>query len=361
MKRLAVTLTILLFGSPARSAYLDVGPASDASPVPRAIIEPRPRRIPPPHPINDVTQFLDKLRVGRSYAYRGLTLFPVELIEEEDDTRYATFAEALDRGWLELRDSGRVNEVIARNRGSRYLFLMGGELLFGGRQNRMLREDIMLWPDSDPVAVPVYCVQKGRWQGRTDFDRAAGLSALSLRRRAQTGASQDTVWEDVRSLAERFSAESPTEDYGAVIQSRDAEEHLKAFHGYFRRRFPRRTVGLVAARGGRLLGADIFCNRRLFEALRDEVIDSYALEVIRTGRPPTRGRLNENAARLFLARIARSRFQWAPSPGAGRSLVFEGADVRGRALVFRRAVIHLEATEGFQITPMHRLRVPPER
>ncbi len=329
----------------ATAAYLDSdyggSGQGERPPVIRPLPSPRP--FPSPREVNDVTQFIDKLRVVRPVVYRGLTLCPVVLVEEEDDTRYVTLAGALERDWLQLRDSGRVGEVIVRNRGSRHVFLMAGELLFGGRQNRMLRDDVLLWPESDAVTVPVYCVQRGRWQGREDFGVSAGLSAFGLRRQALRGASQERVWGDVRELSQAFSIRSPTEDYGAVIESGTVNRRLEGYRNYYRRCFPRRTIGVVAARGGEPLGADLFCNPRLFNELRDEVVDSYAFEVIR--RQSGAGRLNSNAARLFLERVRRSHFRSGPSPAAGRSLRFSGPGVRGRALVFRRAVIHLEASE----------------
>ncbi|NOY80882.1 MAG: hypothetical protein GXP31_07730 [Kiritimatiellaeota bacterium] len=346
---LRVFLSILLPGLCANAAYLGCDYGENGQAERPLVVRPRPVPLPHPSPAprppaaNDITQFVDKLRVARPVVYRGLTLFPVELIEQEDDTRYTTLAEALDRGWLRLRDSGEVDEVIVRNRGPRYVFLMAGELLFGGRQNRMLREDVLLWPASDDVAVPVYCVQKGRWQGGAEFDVSAGLSAFGLRRQALRGASQESVWRHVRELSQAFAVRSSTEDYGAVLESGSVNRRLEKYRVVFRRRFPRRTVGVVAARGGELLGADLFCNPRLFSALRDEVVDSFAFEAIR-GRVGA-GRPSENAARLFLERIRRSHSRMGPSPAAGRSLEFNGPGVHGRALVFRRAVIHLEASE----------------
>ncbi len=43
------------------------------------------------------------------------------------------------------------------------MVLLAGEILLGGKQNRVMTEDILLPPLSAPVDLQVYCVEQGRW------------------------------------------------------------------------------------------------------------------------------------------------------------------------------------------------------
>src|SRR5262249_54771877 len=75
----------------------------------------------------------------------------------------ATLDEAQGSGALLIteRGSATVPELIVDNRGKTHVLLLAGEILVGGRQNRVLREDILLPPLSGPRPISVYCVEQG--------------------------------------------------------------------------------------------------------------------------------------------------------------------------------------------------------
>ena len=68
----------------------------------------------------------------------------------------------------------RVPDVVVDNRGKSHVLLLAGEILVGGKQNRVLREDILLPPLSGARPIGVYCVEQGRWnEGRRDFESSS--------------------------------------------------------------------------------------------------------------------------------------------------------------------------------------------
>lgn len=56
-----------------------------------------------------------------------------------------------------------VNTLIVVNRSDKPLYLMPGEVIIGGSQDRTIGNELVIAPDSRPTQVPVFCVEHGRW------------------------------------------------------------------------------------------------------------------------------------------------------------------------------------------------------
>jgi hypothetical protein len=304
-------------------------------------------------PDNEVTRFLARLSVHAPQHFRGLTIFALELNRAEDEADYTTLDEAFRGGIIRVSDSGVVRQVVMENVSHReWVFAMAGEVISGGKQNRMVREDVLLPPNSGPVTVPTYCVEQGRWVGddRAKFEAGKTLSNYALRQKAMAGAPQAEVWRQVDAEQKRFRVDSSTQDYEAVASSPAVVRELREYRSAFDRIWVPRIVGFVVAQGDRIVAADAFCNARLFSRLRDKLIDSYAFDCV--GRfERIRPGLRQEDARNFMARIYDARFQRQQSPGAGQSLAFTGNGLEGASLINRGAVLHLHATPGYRILP----------
>ena len=64
------------------------------------------------------------------------------------------------------------------NRADKPLYLMPGEVLVGGQQDRTISEETVIAATGKPVAIDVYCVERGRWSRRSAGETEAMLSEL---------------------------------------------------------------------------------------------------------------------------------------------------------------------------------------
>src|SRR6202048_3332566 len=129
---------------------------------------------------------LGELTVGPAVTQAGLSV--LWLIGGDSKGLAAvdvlTLDEARARGALTVveRAQASVPDLIAENRGKAHVLLLAGEILIGGKQNRVLREDLLLPPLSGPRNVSVYCVEQGRWnEGRKDFESRSSVVQPSVR------------------------------------------------------------------------------------------------------------------------------------------------------------------------------------
>ena len=63
--------------------------------------------------------------------------------------------------------SGRVNKLIANNVSSDTIFIMAGEVVKGGKQDRVIAQDVVIAP-GEKIDLNAFCVEKNRWVTKDD-------------------------------------------------------------------------------------------------------------------------------------------------------------------------------------------------
>ena len=93
-----------------------------------------------------------------------------------------------------------MNTLVLLNDSKRPLILLAGEIVMGGKQDRIIARDRVVSPESDPIDLSVFCVEPTRWvQEKVNFSGGGGMVAPTVRARAMNDKSQQQVWAAVRS------------------------------------------------------------------------------------------------------------------------------------------------------------------
>lgn len=77
-----------------------------------------------------------------------------------------TLAEAMRKGRVTVHETGRVEQLLIENTGDREVFVQAGDIVKGGRQDRVLTISLLLPPRSGKISIGSYCVEQGRWSKR---------------------------------------------------------------------------------------------------------------------------------------------------------------------------------------------------
>jgi hypothetical protein len=190
-------------------------------------------------------------------------------------------------------DNGRVSQEVNRltieNFSDQPLYIMSGEVIQGGMQDRVVARDMVIEPRSGAVDVPVYCVEKGRWEGGKKNEKFKNYHEASqhLRKVVDTEANQAAVWNEIAKENKRDRINSRTEAYTAHASSPDyirrENEYLQFFNDKFRNK--ENIVGIIGATGGVVIGCDIFASSDLFYREYNNLIYAYIDEVLTFGLP----------------------------------------------------------------------------
>ncbi|MEQ1713626.1 MAG: DUF6569 family protein, partial [Hyphomicrobium sp.] len=88
-----------------------------------------------------------------------------------------TLAEALDNAAVEVRETGTVNTLEIENTSDHDVYIQSGDIVKGGKQDRVLTMSLLLPPKSGRVPIGSFCVEQGRWAARGKEDVKAFTSA----------------------------------------------------------------------------------------------------------------------------------------------------------------------------------------
>ena len=112
---------------------------------------------------------------AKSYTYENLRLYPVyanENFKNEFRTvgKYLTLQDALAKNKIKITEKnngGSVNNLTIENISSDTIIIICGDVVKGGKQDRIIQNDILLRPKSGKQDLQVFCVESGRWSAGT--------------------------------------------------------------------------------------------------------------------------------------------------------------------------------------------------
>jgi hypothetical protein len=263
---------------------------------------------------------------------------------------YRTLDEGLTVGELAVTEQTQpeqVQTIRVVNRAPDPAFLLAGEQLVGAKQNRVLNASVLV-AGQTTLAVPVSCVEAGRWQYRSAAFASAGTLAHGALRRLicrHTGESyragatpalrQTEVWHEV---ARKLTTLGTVSVSGALQQAyidyrgRLAADRLPA---------PEGASGAAFSRGGRLLGVDLFDQPSTLKRLWSKLVQSYALDALGHADAPA-PLMSPAWVRRWLRRASQASAQAFASIGLGQDVRLWGERLVGAALVLEDWPIHLE-------------------
>jgi hypothetical protein len=309
---------------------------------------------------NGSQSFSQRWRLAQPVAYENMTVFPIVAAQNADTSAFVTLDEALASGDVVITEQGsylhrtrdglqapsgsnpEVNQLVLVNRGKRPLILLAGEVISGGKQDRIIGKDRIIPVGAAPLPLDVFCVEHGRWTGDSEKFSAAKLMVHpTVREEAAVEQDQGKVWAAVRgemtpgangsdagigvaggvgsappsalpgrisprSVHSTIASEAPTQAYAKIYKSSPIGTSVESFAEEMQRRFQRVTekmkgehvVGVVVAYGGEVAWSDIFASSQLFDAYWPKLLRSYAVEALT--RPEIRQAASLDDARDFL-------------------------------------------------------------
>lgn len=190
-----------------------------------------------------------------------------------------------DRG--RIREN--VNQLTIENFSDQPIFLMSGEVITGGMQDRVIAEDMVIQPRSGRVEVPVFCVEKGRWTSNTKKNKFKNYheASMHLRKVIDREQSQGAVWNEIWKENKRDGIRSSTEAYTAHANSPDYIRRENEYLAFFNEKFRNKEniVGIVGVTGSVVLGCDLFASPDLFYREYNNLIYAYIDEALTFGLP----------------------------------------------------------------------------
>ena len=305
----------------------------------------------------------------------NLTIFPVVASVSFDTSKFLTLDDGIRSGQVIVTEAGqapglvrprpaqdgvwrerplpipqsgaRVNELAIINNADRPLLLIAGEIVTGGKQDRVVGKDRIIPPHGDPVALNVFCVEPHRWTGSSmQFKTPQALMAQpSVRSKALVHQNQEEVWNEVAksraALAAKVAAPDAvaidaTSSYAGAVANGAVQRQLESIsvpieHSYgnlMQQLHSEKAVGAVVAVRGELIWADVFASPSLLEKYWPKLVRSYAAEVFTPRGPVFVGKdyASQQSAQKFLDHFEANHENVETEPGIYRNTQLLGED-----------------------------------
>lgn len=105
-------------------------------------------------------------KLSGPYTHGNLTLYMIHGKPGDSGRPPLTLQEALQRGAVRVRETGTVSELEIENIGDQDVFVQAGDIVKGGKQDRVVQLDLVLAPRSGRIPLASFCVEQGRWSAR---------------------------------------------------------------------------------------------------------------------------------------------------------------------------------------------------
>jgi hypothetical protein len=283
-------------------------------------------------------------------THGDLTIFPVVSGKSHDTSDFITLDEGIRSGDVVVTEVGNlhssmrrrppyqsrpysgaeVNRLVLVNNSKHPLILLAGEVVTGGKQDRVVGKDRIVPAESDPVDLSVFCVEHGRWtETSTKFDTHASVMLQpSVRMKAMADQDQQKVWDEVGKSRAQMSvavaAAAPTVSAGggggnvdrlelnsttSYAKAREnkavqaqvesiTEPMQKSYESVIKQLRNQNAVGVVVAVKGHIVWADMFASGALLAKYWPKLLESYATEALTM--PGTPGEISIKEAERFL-------------------------------------------------------------
>ncbi len=177
------------------------------------------------------------------YRYENLQLYPIRanaafVASNKGVGKYETLKNALDKKKVLVTESKEeeVNNLFIENVSKDTVMILAGEVVQGGKQDRMVGQDVILYPKSGKKDLSVFCVEHGRWQPKEsgkEFKKYYSISSNEVRKAAAVKKDQSEVWSKVAETTTKHKANTSTGTLTALKESGDYNKELKKYTDYF--------------------------------------------------------------------------------------------------------------------------------
>jgi hypothetical protein len=227
------------------------------------------------------------------------------------------------------------------------VLIQPGDIVKGGKQDRLIASALLVPAKSGKIAVPSFCVESGRWTQRGNevavrfAENRACIAGKDLKNAALVNGQQAEVWENVKKLQEKLSAnvgrpvncpDSPTslqlalENAAVADKLRTYEQALGSVP-----RGSRGAVGFVIAVNGKVTGAEVFGSSAVLAKAWPKALRSAAVEALAERNEKPFEPCKPEAVLAFLADAEKGQREPAAQPQVPREhdrvvLFTNGAD-----------------------------------
>jgi hypothetical protein len=303
-------------------------------------------------------------RISTPYTYKNLSIFLIHGKDESKKSNVMTLQEAMERRLFVVYETSEVNELEVENLSKEFdVFIQSGDIVKGGKQDRVLAVSIIIPARSGRVSIQAFCVESGRWTKRGNEESAKFTSSndrivtKDLKIAANGARSQSEVWNQVSEAQARLAKNLGTTvkdgtSSSSLQLSLENKQVVATVDDYIKNlghivNGKSDVIGYAMAVNGKINSADVYVSNALFKKLWRKMLKASATEAVSESRGVRLAEpVKQDAVKAFIADSDKAAAKDQKlSAGATlrtredkENVMFEARDEKSKTIVHRSYV-----------------------
>ncbi len=236
-------------------------------------------------------------RLSGPYRHKNLTVFLVHGADRIKGKNILTLKEAIEQKKVTVHETGDVQKLAIENTSKDVLvFVHSGDIVKGGKQDRVIAYDFIVPPKSGRMSISSFCVERGRWskRGAERLDKFSGsgkiVASKRLKLAAKYEADQGRVWAQVaksqgklaRSVGAPVADPRSASSMQLTLENKKVQKSIKEYRDALAGIVAGKkgVIGFAFAINGKVNSADVYASGDLFRKLWPKLLESSATEAV---------------------------------------------------------------------------------
>jgi hypothetical protein len=209
--------------------------------------------------------------------------------------RVITLSQAMKQGLATITERGtasteNVHFLRINNHSDQTIYISSGELVSGGRQDRMIVQDTLLEPNGRDQYLSAMCVEELRWSDKERKFTYQGFANPALRKVLDENKNQVLIWREIAKQLEDNKIPSKSSAYLARVADKKMMQLNDEYYNFFKEKLKNTDstiLGFVCMSGDKVIGSDIYASPVLFYNQLDPLLKGYCDQAVYMGKPVT--------------------------------------------------------------------------
>jgi hypothetical protein len=240
------------------------------------------------------------VRFDSAWTYKNLKLIPVKFVA---DPGVRNAAPAKANNMLSLEDAMKQKKVsvkeiaskegsdksvlVVRNLSKNNIVVNSGDVITGGKQDRMVSETTIVPPGRQKKYLNVFCVEKGRWDNKAKSFRYYAQADHKLKNVMDVKRSQREVW---KAIDDRYRGARKRTETAAYKDAPKATAPLDSgYIKFFTRKFiesDRNFAGFIAVTDTSIIATNLYATADLHDMQFAANLVTYVDVAVQRGNTP---------------------------------------------------------------------------
>lgn len=236
------------------------------------------------------------------WTFKKLQLIPIRFKDKGGDTGFAkitafqnntiSFSDAMQQHKITIKENNAeggadVSTLVVKNKSKDNIILLSGEMVQGGKQDRAFGKTTIIHPGKSKNYVPVFCIEKGRWDDRAKPFKHAGTADANVRKQIDVTQRQSKIWKQIdNELAEKNKKNETAEYLKAYNDSLLDDTSYMHFFINKMKESDSSYAGFIAITGDRIINSEIFSGTDLCVSAYIDMIKSYVHSITKDDISP---------------------------------------------------------------------------